>query len=373
MQNLLKKSNLSKAVLVILTLTILTTNILLVNADPDGIGKYLTINVQGEGYVIATKVNSGEIFLFNSTNNQHKVGAGTVLLEAVAIDGWKFVEWTGDYLTGTSDSVYFKTVKYATITAVYTEKTYVVTASASSGGSITPHGDIEVKHGLDQTFEFYPNDSTYHVSSIVVDGFFVPSYANTYTFYNVTADHTIHIIFSEEGKATVPEGTYVSVFLGAGAGITFADTDGGLVTGEPEDFPEGSSVIVWELNYTATFSGGAQIILSYDDTNLTLVQEQNLRLYSGESLAALYSDVNCDLIVDGEDVSIVANAVNTNQQPDWYDPLLDVNNDGFVDKEDIHVVNSYKGTLVEDITDKVDTELNIIYGTTSHFSLFRCR
>jgi len=373
MQKLLKKYNLNRVVLTILALSILTTNVLLVNADPDGIGKYLTINVQGEGYVTATKVNSGEIFLFNSTNNQQKVGAGTVLLEAVATEGWEFVEWTGDYLTGTTESVYFKTEKYATITAVFREKIYTITASASEGGSITPFGDVEVKHGTNQVFEFYPIDSTYHVSSIVVDGAFVPSYTNTYTIYNVVADHTIQIIFSEEGKATVPAGSDVSVFLGAGAGITFANTDSGLVTGEPEDFPEGSSVIVWELNYTATFSGGAQIALSYDDTTLTFEQEDNLRLYTGESLAALYSDVNGDLSVDGEDVSIVANAVNTNQQPNWYDPLLDINNDGFVDQEDVHVVNSYKGTIIEDITDYVNTELNIIYGTTSHFSLFRCR
>lgn len=358
------------ATILVLSLSMIAIS---VQADPDGVGKYLTINVQGEGYVTATKVNSGEIFLFNSTNNQHKVGAGTVLLEAFAVEGWEFVEWTGDYLAGTADSVYFKTEKYATITAVFREKVYTITASASEGGSITPFGDVEVKHGTNQAFEFYPIDSAYHVSSIVVDGSFVPSYTNTYTFYNVVADHTIEIIFSEEGKATVPAGADVSVFLGAGAGITFASTDGGLVTGESEDFPEGSSVVVWELNYTAVFSGGAQIALTYDDTNLTPEQEENLRLYSGESLEALYSDVNGDLIVDGEDVSIVANAVNTNQQPGWYDPLLDINNDGFVDKDDVHVINSYKGTVIEDITDYVDTDLNIIYGTTSHFSLFRCR
>ena len=373
MQNLLKKNNLHKVVLTILALSIITTNVLLVNADPDGIGKYLTINVEGQGYVTATKVNSGEVFLFNSTNNQQKVGAGTVLLEAIPTGGWEFQEWTGDYLTGTIDSVYFKTQKYATIKAIFREKTYIITASAGEEGTITPSGEVEVKNGQSQTFEFYPNDSTYHISSIVVDGSFVPSYSNTYTFYNVVADHTIQVIFSEEGKATVPAGANVSVFLGARAGITFANTTGGLVTGESEDYPEGSSVIVWELNYTATFSGGAQIALTYDDTYLTLEQEKNLRLYSGESLAALYSDVNGDLSVDGEDVSIVANAVNTNQQPDWYDPLLDINNDEKVDKDDIHVVNSYKETVIEDITDYVDTELNVIYGTTSHFSIFRCR
>ena len=50
----------------IFTTSILLSSVIIVSADPDGIGKYLTINVQGEGYVTATKVNSGEVFLFNS-------------------------------------------------------------------------------------------------------------------------------------------------------------------------------------------------------------------------------------------------------------------------------------------------------------------
>ena len=113
------------------------------------------------------------------------------------------------------------------------------------------------------------------------------------------------------------------------------------------------------------------------------LKEEIERMFNGEKInetenravlhIALRNVKNRPIIVDGEDVSIVANAVNTNQQPGWYDPLLDINNDGFVDKEDIHVVNSYKGTIIEDITDYVDTNLNIIYGTTSHFSVFRCR
>ena len=372
MNKILKQTNLAKTVLIVLTLSILTTNILLVNADPDGIGKYLTINTQGQGYVTATKTNSGEVFLFNTTNNQHKVGAGTVLLEAVSDDGWEFVEWTGDYLSSSINPVNFKTEKYANITAIFREKTYIISASSKENGSITPDGDVPVKHGDDQTFIFTA-DTGYDISSITFDGSFVKSYSTTYTFYNVVTNHNITVSFSEEGTATVPAGNGVSVFLGSGVGLTFTNTTGGVATGELEDFPENSSVIVWELDYTATFSNGAQISISYDDTGLTLEQEQGLRLISGQTLEALYSDVNGDLLVDGEDVSIVANTVNTNQQPDWYDPHLDINNDGFVDKQDIHIVNTNKGTILEDITDFVDTDLNIIYGTTSHFSVFRCR
>jgi hypothetical protein len=355
-----------------LLLLSLAFNTFLVQADTQGIGKYLTIDVVGQGYVTATKVRSGEVFTFDQTTTQHKVGAGTVLLNAVALDGWEFVEWTGDYLASTENPVEFKTVKYATITAVFREKIYTITASSSSGGSIDPDGDVQVKHGDNQAFAFNA-DTNFHVSSILVDGAYLTSFSNGYTFFNVVADHSIHVSFSEEGTATVPAGDDVSVFLGEGAGITFGSTSGGVTTGELEDFPEGSSIIVWELNYTFAFAGGAQVALQYDDAGLTLDQEQNLLLIRGDSLVALYSDVDGDLDVDGTDVSIIANAVNTNTQPDWYDPLLDVNNDGEVDSDDIHLVNANKGALLEDITDWVDTDLNIIYGTTDQFSIFRCR
>ena len=367
----LKISTLTFVLLLSLTLTAIT-----VQADPVGVGKYLTINIDGQGFVTATKVNSGEVFLFNTTNPEHKVGAGTVLLQANASEGWQFVEWTGDYLSSSINPVNFKTEKYANITAVFREKTYFIEASSNVPteiGSINPDGTTLVKHGEDQTFTFTENDDAYHISSIIVDGSFLTSVVSSYTFEKVSANHTISVIFSKNGEAFVPQGTSVSVFIGEGAGITFANTEGGIATGEPEDFPENTSVIVWELNYTAAFSGGAQIALSYDDTGLTYEQEFNLTLISGESLEALYSDVNGDLIVDGQDVSIIANAVNTNTQPDWYDPFLDINNDGEVDKEDIFVVNSYKGTILENIKDYVDTVNNIIYGTTSHFSVFRCR
>ena len=373
MKKTFRKSIISALLFGILLFSLITTVAPLVQADTLGIGKYLIINTIGEGYVTATKVRSNEVFTFNASITEHKVGAGTVLLNASALDGWEFVEWTGYNLASTKNPTEFKTVKYANITAVFREKFHIITATSSGVGSIVPNGIVEVAPGADQSFS-YNTATGFHVSSILVDGVFGSSFNNTYTFEEVVTDHAIHVTFSEEGSATVSAGTDVSVFLGAGAGITFGDAlAGGEVTGEIEVFPVGSSVVVWELNYTYAFLNGAQVALQYNATGLTLGQEENLRLIRGDSLAALYSDVNGDLVVNGIDVSIIANAVNTNQQPHWYDPLLDVNNDGQVDKDDIHLVNENMGTLLEDITDWVDTDLNILYGTTDHFSIFRGR
>jgi len=373
MKKTIKNSISSTILLAILVFSIVAYVTPFAQADYSGIGKYLTIYTGEGGSVTATKVKSGTAFLFDQSTAQIKVGAGTVLLKAEALEGWEFVEWTGD-LGDTNSEVEFKTFKYATITAVFREKTHTITASSSEGGSIVPDGSWEVNHGDDQTIFFNADSELTHLSSIIVDGVFGSSFNNSYTFENVVEAHSISVSFSPIGTATVPSGSGVSVFLGEGAGITFVTTDGGVATGGAQDFPAGTSVVVWELNYGLNlFDGGAQVALQYDATGLTIDQELALRLIRGDTLEALYSDVDGDLDVDGTDVSIIANAVNTNQQPHWYDPLFDIDNDGEVDNADIHIVNENKGALLEDITDWVDTDLNIIYGTTEHFSIFRGR
>ena len=344
-------------------------NIPLVQADSGGIGKFLTIEIIGEGYVTATKVKSGETWYFYRADPPmtEKVGAGTVELEAFASDGWEFSYW-GENLTGTPENpTNYKTVKYGYAVAVFVRKTFTITASAVGNGAIDPDGAVLVEYGASQTFEFTP-DGGNHVSAIVVDGVYLSSFAQSYTFYDVTADHSIDVSFSGDGTATVPAGNDVTVFLASGAGLTFDDTDGGTATGEEKDYPVGTAA--WDISVTFTFAGEVLVALQYDPTGLSEADQQNLRLIRGDSIEALRSDVNNDLTVDGTDVSIVANAV---KQSEWYDEMLDINNDGFVDEADIHIVNENKGTILEDITDWVNTDLNIIYGTAEYFSIFGVR
>jgi len=52
---------------------------------------------------------------------------------------------------------------------------------------------------------------------------------------------------------------------------------------------------------------------------------------------------------------------------------LDLNNDGFVDEADIHIVDANKGKILKDIADGINTDLNIIWGTTGQFSVFGVR
>ena len=64
---------------------------------------------------------------------------------------------------------------------------YTITATAGEGGSITPAGAVSVKEGASQTFA---------IADVLVDGQSVGA-VDSYTFENVTANHTIAALFTK--------------------------------------------------------------------------------------------------------------------------------------------------------------------------------
>lgn len=71
--------------------------------------------------------------------------------------------------------------------------TFTITASASSGGSISPPGNTTVTIGTNQTY-FITASPFYHIADVQVDGASVGP-ISTYTFNNVTANRTISATF----------------------------------------------------------------------------------------------------------------------------------------------------------------------------------
>ena len=92
---------------------------------------------------------------------------------------------------------------------------FTIEATVSGSGSISPSGTISVAAGSNQTITFIP-DSGYYVSSVVVDGQSVSWTGNSYTFTNVTANHTIIVTFAKSsgGSST----TYYTIDAEAGQG-----------------------------------------------------------------------------------------------------------------------------------------------------------
>ena len=89
---------------------------------------------------------------------------------------------------------------------------YTITASAGTGGSISPSGSVSVTSGSSQAFTITAN-AGYTVSNITVDGASVGA-VNSYTFTNVTATHTIAATFTRVTTHVI------SASAGAGGSIS---------------------------------------------------------------------------------------------------------------------------------------------------------
>ncbi len=88
---------------------------------------------------------------------------------------------------------------------------FTITATAGPNGSIAPSGAVSVNYGANQTFTITPN-AQYRVADVVVDGNSQGS-ITSYTFTNVTANHTISATF-------VPESHTITASAGANGTIT---------------------------------------------------------------------------------------------------------------------------------------------------------
>jgi len=154
------------------------------------------------GYLFTDKATGNSIFLpaagYRNINSGFLNDVGTV----------------GDYWSSTAQSsnnannLYFSSfTKIENNVAVFgmsirpvkdpSVTTYNITATAGTGGSISPSGTINVEEGKDTTFTFSAN-SGYEISQVLIDNLnnFPAVAAGSYTFNNVTANHTIEVYFS---------------------------------------------------------------------------------------------------------------------------------------------------------------------------------
>jgi hypothetical protein len=124
--------------------------------------------------------------------------AGTVVtLTATPNTGSTFAGWSGGGCAGTGQCITTMNASQA-VTATFNLDTnvstsYTITATAGRGGSITPSGSVSVSQGASKTFTITPN-WRYRIVNVTVDGTSVGA-VSTYTFSNVSANHTIAATF----------------------------------------------------------------------------------------------------------------------------------------------------------------------------------
>lgn len=129
---------------------------------------------------------------------------------------------------------------------------FTIMASAGTGGKITPSGDMKVEKGKDASFTFSAN-SGYAVSEVIVDGKKVVA-SGSYTFKNVSENHTIAVTFK-----------YVGSGGGSGGSVTPSKTLTEIeVTKQPTKttYWEGETFYAAGMEVKATYSDGSTRILS---------------------------------------------------------------------------------------------------------------
>ena len=121
--------------------------------------------------------------------------AGAVLPGTTAVEANKAYKWRYTPLDTTNYApVYGTIVVYPTSTGIVVYcPHYTIKASAGANGTISPAGWCSVAENGSQTFTFTP-DKGYSVAKVLVDGKSVGA-VKSYTFKDVTKDHTIEVIF----------------------------------------------------------------------------------------------------------------------------------------------------------------------------------
>ncbi len=138
-----------------------------------------------------------------------------------------------------------------TISVTFSLVDYVITASAGTGGSINPSGDVSVTHGDDQTFTITP-ETGYEIADVFVDGESVGA-VTSHTFNDVTENHTISATFSlVDYVITASAGTGGSINPSGDVSVTHGDDKTFTIT--PETGYEVSDVLVDEVSVGAVTS-----------------------------------------------------------------------------------------------------------------------
>ena len=144
-------------------------------------GKTFTVTQSGSSWVFCA--NEGQLCSFTGTRSV-RYGANGVYVFKTLTNGTMCTNSVfGDPIFGVEKQCY-----------IQESGTFTITASAGSGGTIFPSGSVQIASGGSQTFTITPSNG-YQVNSTLVDGTNMGA-LTTYSFSNVTADHTISASFA---------------------------------------------------------------------------------------------------------------------------------------------------------------------------------
>jgi hypothetical protein len=142
-------------------------------------------------YEILTSTTTAAAVDGNLPANRSSIG-GTVSGISWSNGTEMWIRWTDADNIG-SDGLY--AIDDFSITALAAEIPHTITSTTGPNGTISPLGVVNLSYGANQQFTITPNTG-YHVDSVIVDGVKVDS-TTSYTFNNVTVNHTIRAVFAQ--------------------------------------------------------------------------------------------------------------------------------------------------------------------------------
>lgn len=189
--------------------------ITITKATPTGEPKYTEITTSGKTLADAALTLDGSTLKPNTgtlewVNDKGNALPGDTKVEANTSYKWRFTPADANYttLTGTIELYH----KSSSSGSGWYYTYYTIKATAGTNGSISPSGWTSVRDGRDQTFTITP-DKGYAVAKVLVDGKSVGA-VKSYTFKNVTKDHTIEAIFMKS-NGNPQTGVFVDVAEGS--------------------------------------------------------------------------------------------------------------------------------------------------------------
>ena len=204
--------------------------------------------VIGEGQLTVLTVAQGENPVLTIIPNDG------YMLNTVTVDGEDYTSYVVDN-TLIIDDTLAEIGEYAQIEISFRQIVYyTITATASDNCSISPNGNVSVVENGSQTFTISVDESELSNAKLKVDGVEIP-YVNTYTFENVTSNHTIEVYTSSPApKYTLTceyNGVYYDtrIYNNKDCYFHFKDENGNIVTDESLI---GSTD--WKLKYNGTIS-----------------------------------------------------------------------------------------------------------------------
>ena len=197
------------------SITSAEVEITITRATPTGAPKYTAITTSGKTLADAGLTTAGSTLNPNAGTLVWVDNTGTVLSDTTAVAAnttykWLFTPTDANYTTLTGSIELYHKSSSGGGGWYYTY--YTIKATAGTNGSISPSGWTSVRDGRDQTFTITP-DKGYAVAKVLVDGKSVGA-VKSYTFKNVTKDHTIEAIFMKS-NGNPQTGVFVDVAEGS--------------------------------------------------------------------------------------------------------------------------------------------------------------